>query len=214
MPVMHAYDGIYIEDAQDTLGNMMEYAVNTCHMDPETFYSMFLLSGVANQFANGNPRVIVGMSGGELAREVVYKSTGKLLEEEEVYYLEKTREYWAGWILAYYQWETGRSFQRINEYLTLTDILCMYKTHHEADVSKFVETAEKIFKSKHRKTYLSKYRDLLNYSIEELAKEAKVPVDVVQELDSNFESVWNTDCKTLYKMSKILNCRIEDLLEI
>ena len=65
--------------------------------------------------------------------------------------MDKSPEFWAGWILAYYQWKTGRSFRKINEYLSINDIPCMYPTHHEADVLKFVDTAEKIFKRKHIK---------------------------------------------------------------
>lgn len=211
---INAYYDVYLNEAQETLGNMFEYGINTCHIEPEYFYTMFLNSGLAEQFAKGNPRVIAGMSGGELAKEVILKSTGKEPEEEEEYYLDKTPEFWAGWILAYYQWKTGRSFRKISEYLTITDILCMYPTLHEADVSKFVDTAESMYKRKHTKTYFSCKLKNQKYSIEQLAKEADISEDIIKRLETDFSYIWDLDVRTLYKIAKVLDSTMEDLLEI
>lgn len=213
MEIIAYYDG-YLTEAQETLGNMMEYGINICKIAPETFYNMFLNSGLAGQFEKGNPRLIAGMTGGEIAKEVIFKSTGKEQTEEEIYYLDKSPEFWAGWILAYYQWKTGRSFRKINEYLSIQDILCMYSTHHEADVSKFVDTAEKIFKRKHTKTYLCSRREMMNYSKSQLATETGVSIENIDKLESDFSTIWNTDVHILYRLSKTLGCTIEELLEI
>lgn len=66
--MINAYYSGYLNDAQDALGNMMEYGINICGYDPEEFFIMFLTSGVATQFEKGNPEFIAGMSGGELAK--------------------------------------------------------------------------------------------------------------------------------------------------
>lgn len=213
MEINAYYDG-YLDEAQDTLGNMMEYGVNTCGIDAEYFFTMFLNSGLAEQFEKGNPRVIAGMSGGEAAKEVILKSTGKVPKQEEEYYLDKSPEYWAGWILAYYQWKTGRSFRRISEYLSINDILCMYPTHHEADVTKFLDTAEKIYKRKHIKTYLCSKRESANYSIAQLAIDTGVSEETIKRLEFDSTAIWNTDVRVVFRLSKVLGCSMEELLEI
>ena len=211
---IHAYYDDYVSDAQDTLGNMFEYGVNLCKIDPEHFFTMFLNSGLAEQFEKGNPRVVAGMSGGELAKEVIRKSTGQEPDVEEEYFLDKSPEYWAGWILAYYQWETGRSFRKISEYLSISDILCMYPTMHEADVSKFVDTAESIYVRKHTSTYFHKKCTRLNYSLDRIASESNISSEIIQKLDSDRTCIWDLSVRDLYKLTKILDCSMEELLEV
>ena len=53
---------------------MMDYAVNTCHFEINEFFDMFLVSDLAGQFAKGVPKVVSGMSGVELAMEVVRRA--------------------------------------------------------------------------------------------------------------------------------------------
>ena len=75
---------------------------------------------------------------------------------EPSYFEIKGREYWAGWILAYYQWKTGRRFEdMVKNGLSLSTVFSMYILH-EADESKFVDAANEIIarnkenrKSKH-----------------------------------------------------------------
>ena len=67
----HAYDEQYLSDAMNNLGEMMDYAVNICHFEINEFSAMFRVSDLAEQFAEGPTRVGSGMSGVELAMEVV-----------------------------------------------------------------------------------------------------------------------------------------------
>ena len=100
----HAYDEQYLSDAMNNLGEMMDYAVNICHFEINEFFDMFLVSDLAEQFAKGTPRVVSGMSGVELAMEVVRKSGADAeLPDAEAEY-DRSPEYWCGWIVAFYQW--------------------------------------------------------------------------------------------------------------
>ena len=63
-------------------------------------------------------------------------------------------EYWCGWILAYYQWRTSRSFRDIHDNLSVGEILKLYPTHHEASEEKFVDTVNAIIKRKNNSTRL------------------------------------------------------------
>lgn len=119
---------------------MLDYGAMT-YGDPELFFDRFLVSEISKQFGAGNPRYIAGMSGIELAERVMediggnptyaeYKTSGR------------SAAYWAGWALAYVQWHTGLTFEKIKEWgVSIPFMLSLYPTHHEADISKTLDTA-------------------------------------------------------------------------
>ena len=41
----HAYDEMYLEDAMENMGEMVDYAVNVYHMDINEFWEFFLSPG-------------------------------------------------------------------------------------------------------------------------------------------------------------------------
>jgi hypothetical protein len=47
---MNAYKESYLNNAADTFGSMMNYAVNDCGLDGDAFLHMFVTSGLAEQF--------------------------------------------------------------------------------------------------------------------------------------------------------------------
>ena len=63
------------------LAVMMDCGVHKYGYSIEDFYQKFLASNVSRQFAAGNPRYLVGMSGAELADSVVAASGGTVLKE-------------------------------------------------------------------------------------------------------------------------------------
>jgi hypothetical protein len=144
----HAYDETYLDDAMDNLGYMFDYAVIDCGYDPEEFFNHFIVSGVAGAFERGNPKYVAGLSGPELASEVIFRTSGARLDIQPSENVDKSPEYWAGWSLAYYQWYTARRFTDIRESgLDIERILSLYPTLHEADISKFVSVADHIIES-------------------------------------------------------------------
>ena len=139
-----AYKKTYLNGAMRNLAVMMDCGVRKYGYPIEEFYDKFLASEVSRQFANGNPRYLVGMSGAELADSVVKASNGTVLKENDGTYTVGA-EYWAGWVLAYYQWLTCRSFSYIQKKgLGITEVIAMYYPLHEADLSKFADAAESI----------------------------------------------------------------------
>ena len=141
-----AYDELYLNDAMNELGEMLDYAVNDCHIDGDTFFSMFISSGIAAQFERGNPKYVGGMSGVELALEILSRTFSNLPFTEPSYPDDKSAEFWTGWAMAYYQWKTSLCFKEmLYGGLTVSKIRSMYILH-EADISKFEETATGILK--------------------------------------------------------------------
>ena len=130
------------------LAVMLDCGVRKYGYPIEKFYEMFLASDVSRQFAGGNPRYLVGMSGAELADLVVDSSGGTALKENDGTFTVGP-EYWAGWSLAYYQWLTRRSFAFIQRKgLGIKEVVGMYHPLHEADLSKFASVADNIVLAK------------------------------------------------------------------
>ena len=51
---MCAYSEDYLSMAQKVLGDMLDFAVNTCDFDIDQFFAMFLVSDVSVQFQEEN----------------------------------------------------------------------------------------------------------------------------------------------------------------
>ena len=140
----YAYDIKYLDDAMKNLGEAFDYVANDCGISMDYFADMFINSGLARQFGLGVPKYVAGMSGVELVWEVMRSLNldVELPEPELVYDL--SLEYWCGWILAYYQWNTGRSFKDIMKNVSMSDIFKLYPTLHEASEEKFVDTVNRM----------------------------------------------------------------------
>ncbi len=135
----HAYNVLYLPLAQRVMGDMFDYAVNTLSIKIEEFFKMFLVSGMAHQFEIGNPTYIAGKNGCEVAREVINGCSDLNIEAEDIMYMDKSPEYWIGWALAYYQWQSSFPYRYINRLVPIESMYGMYKTLHEADISLFVD---------------------------------------------------------------------------
>ena len=80
----------------------------------------------------------------ELADSVVQATGGTVLKENDGTYMVGP-EYWAGWVLAYYQWLSCRSFTYMHKKgLGISEVVAMYYPLHEADLSRFAAAADDI----------------------------------------------------------------------
>lgn len=214
--MMNAYSELYLDDAMENLGDMIEYAVGECGLPPDEFMNRFISSGIAARFEKGNPKYVAGMSGVELAELVlevtnpVGKSSRATLKVEE-----KGREYWAGWILAYYQWITGKRFEDIFENgLPLSQIMSMYILH-EADVSKFVESADSIIErtKKEKQSPLQKIRKARGFSQKELSEASGVSLRMIQLYEQKQNDISKARVDVVVSLARTLGCDVEDLLQ-
>lgn len=211
--MMYSYDSKYLEDAMNNLGEMLEYATNACNMDGDEFWNLFISSGYACQFEKGVPEIVSGRSGTEMAYEVVGKSGMQIEMPNSIIDYSYSPEYWGGWILAYYQWCTGRTFKDIRNYISIKDVLKLYPTLHEASEEKFVDTINKIIKQKNTPTNLSILRKASGYSQRELSEKSGVNLRTLQQYEIRAKDINKAAGKSLASMSKVLGCRMEDLLE-
>jgi DNA-binding Xre family transcriptional regulator len=211
--VINAYSEDYVDKVQFNLGHMFDFAVNTLDYDIDRFCEMYVASGVAGQIENGNPTYLVGKTGCELAKEVL-KQAGKPTEQEDEMYLDKSPEFWTGWVLAYYQWRCAMSFSKIQKAVPASIIVCMYPTLHEADISKFVSVMDEKIKGYYKDTNLKRIRKCIGYSQKRLAEESGVSLRQIQLLEQRQRDINKTHLDTVIKLSKALSCTAEDLVEL
>jgi len=140
-----AYDETYLSDAMNAMGDMLDYAVHDYGYDLTEYFAIFLKSDAARGIERENPKYVAGLSGPELCADVIFKAKGIRPDAEISENAGKSPEYWAGWILAYYQWYTAQGFASLSEQgLTIERVLALYNPLHEAPDSKFAEIAARI----------------------------------------------------------------------
>ena len=211
--MMRAYKETYLNHAAKSFGSMIDYAANDCNLDGGMFLHMFITSGLAQQFERGNPKIIAGMSGLEIASQVIETVTGEKPAAEPSERDSRSPEYWAGWVLAHYQWYSVMSFSAILRFLPFADIMQMYPTLHEADITKFYMVAEEIRDRELLQTNLKRVREAAGLSQSRLAEESGVSLRSIQMYEQRNKDVNKAQAITLAKISRVLGCDVEDLLE-
>ena len=211
--MMHAYDKLYLEKARTALARMLDFAVYDLHYDISQFFELFLTSGIAKRFEQGDFTILAGMSGVELAYTVL-ENVG--LAQERIkpnYPVDRSEEYWTGWALAYYQWQTALSFADINRYVPIKTVQCLYNPYHEMDIRQFAEKMTELYKEAKKDTNLKLLRVKAELTQKELAELAVVPLRTIQQYEQRQKNINRAQAETLARIAKQLYCNIEDLLE-
>ena len=211
--MIRAYDEQYLSDAMHNLGEAFDYARNICQIELDMFLSMMISSGVAALFESGTPKYVSGMSGTELVMDVLKKSG---IEQEKASVQTEydcSPEYWTGWIVAYFQWYTGRSFQSISEVLSMREILRLYPTLHEVSENRAVDTLNNIILKKALPTRLQARRKNSRLTQRKLSEMSGVNIRTIQQYEGRSKDINKAAGATLRSLAQVLSCRIEDLLE-
>ena len=211
--MIHAYREIYLSNAMSALGDAFDYAINTCNIPGDDFIKLFVVSSISKRMENGEPSLLSGKSGIEIAMEVVLETTGKQLETIPPESMERSVEYWIGWAVAYYQWYSARRYSDIFKVLTFNDLQKMYYTLHEADITKFVDIAEEQIKEHFKDTNLKRICTAYGCTQAELAKLSGVSLRSIQMYEQRRKDINKASADTLYSIAKVLGCTIEDLIE-
>lgn len=211
---MNAYNELYLNDARCNLGEMLDYAVYDCGYGAEEFFSWFVYSAIGRQFEIGNPKYVTGMSGVELARDVIYLVLGEACDVEPSQSIERSREYWAGWSMAYYQWLRGIHFSDMLRHgLTVERVLSMYVLH-EADVKKTVEAFDVVLSSKQdeKLSALKRLRAYAGYTQKELSEVTGVSLRMVQLYEQGQNELSKAQANVVLRLAKALHCNVDDLI--
>ena len=208
--MIRAYDESYLNKAQIALGLMMQFAVYDLGYEPDDFFSRFALSEIGISFEKGMPKYTVGMSGYELAYEVIRATEESAGIKEPTYKMSRSPEYWAGWALAYYSWYNNISFKRISDVIPFSEVVTMYAPLHEADIMKVVVELDGMMKER-EKSGLARLRAYADLTQKALAEKANVSVRMIEQYEQGTKDINKASADTVFRLSRALNCSMEDL---
>ena len=209
----HAYQEIYLSKAQSVIGDAFDYAVNTCAILGTDFVKLFIASSVSKRMENGEPAYLAGKSGIEIVREIVAETKGQELQIEPQEHFGRSKEYWIGWAIAYYQWYSGRKYSDIFKVFSFEDLQKMYYTLHEADITKFVDIVDSKIKEYFFETNLKRIRTAYGFTQAELAERSGVSLRSIQMYEQRNKNINKASADSMYSLAKALGCTMEDLIE-
>ena len=211
--MIHAYDEMFLNSAMTNLGVMFDFAVNDLHINGNDYADMFAASTICRRLENGEPKYLIGMSGAELALDIIEETTGvaPIVTIEDQY--DRTPDHWCGWAVCYYQWLKSMRYREIFRIASYDEISAMYPLMHEADVTKFADEMDKRRAKLLPETNLKRIRTAYGCSQSELARMSGVSLRSIQMYEQRNKDINKGQSETILKLARSLGCRIEDLLE-
>lgn len=209
--MIRAYDKLYLSKAQSSLASMLDFAVYDLKKDLADFYKKFLESKISAQFERGESSVIAGKSGVELALEVLENYS---LAKKYKPAANRSPEYWTGWALAYFQWQTNLSFKQIDSLIPITEVRAMYAPYHEMDISQFCDKMTELYKARKPACNLKTRRLAAGLSQNELATTSGVPLRTIQQYEQKQKDINAAKAQSVISLAKALDCAAEDLMEV
>lgn len=211
--MIHAYQEIYLSKAQSVLGDAFDYAVNTCNINGNEFVKLFIASSMSKRMENGEPTCLVGKSGIEIVREILLETKEQHIQVDQKESFGRSKEYWIGWAVAYYQWYSDRHYKEIFKCLSFEELEKIYDTLHEADISKFVDIVDARIKECFPETNLKRLRISYGCTQAELSERSGVSLRSIQMYEQRNKDINKAGVDTIYRLAKVMGCTMEDLLE-
>ena len=89
----------------------------------------------------------------------------------------------------------------------------MYQTLHEADISKFTDIIDSRIREYYEETNLKRLRKLCGYTQKEVAENSGVSLRSIQMYEERNKDINKASVETVYRLSKVFGCKVEDLIE-
>ena len=210
---MSAYPETLLPNARSQLADAADYAVVDLGVPIDEFFSLFAASDWARRIERGDRSTLLGISGIELARNVLAEKTGEREFKTARESLRRTKAYWTGWVLAYYQWKSNRTFREILRALPASTIEQMYGVYHEAPEERFAATADEILREKIPETRLKRVRSAYGCSQSRLSEMSGVGLRSIQMYEQRRKDINKAEAESVLRLARALGCEIEDIME-
>ena len=211
--MISAYDRVYLPQARETMGAMLDYVVWDCKIDIDRFFELFVTTGFADRFGRGDPKLVAGRSGVELAWDVFDKTGSSTERIQPRYNLNRSKAYWTGWALAHVQWATSVSFRALTKYLPPSRIEGLYSPYHERDERALVEKVVELYIAAKPESNLKLQRMKRGLSQQELAAAAGVPVRTLQQYEQRQKDILKANVSYIVSLAHVIGCEVEDILD-
>ena len=97
--------------------------------------------------------------------------------------------------------------------MKLSEIIPKYRVYHEKDISAFMETMEEMCAEALPECRLKKLRESRGLSQAELARISGVSLRSIQMYEQRVNDIDKAQAQAIYKLSFVIGCKMEDLLE-
>ena len=203
--MIHAYSDVYLNSVMHNLAALFDIAINAEGLNSNEFAEMFANSEIASGIEAGVPDILAGKSATEMLMIILDKKV-----DYTVVPVDRTPEYWAGWILANAQWYLNKSFNEILKVMPFSTLVAMYYPYHEADEMKTIEKIKECFPSV---SALKTIRQKRKLTQEQLALLSCVNVRSIRSYEQGDNDISKAQGDTLQMLAKALDCTIEELLQ-
>lgn len=212
---MSAYNECYVYDASSILGEFFDYMTKDMHYKMDEAFELLASSNIGTSFGHGNPKYVAGVSGPELAWNLLYEVFGEWDEPvESTITLNRSLEYWVGWVLAQYQWTKNVSFRYLIDHgLTASKVASRYILH-EADVSKFFEFADSVIEESQtdEESTLKRLRKYYELTQRQLSEKSGVSLRMIQLYEQKQADISKAQVNIVRALADALSCSVEDLV--
>ena len=107
------------------------------------------------------------------------------------------------------------SFKDIVEKVSLESIPSLYSPYHEMDIRQFCDKMNELISyGRGMQSSLQKFGKIAGITQEEFAQKIGISVRSIQQYEQHQKNINVASVQTARNMATILNCHIEDLLEI
>lgn len=204
--MIHAYNEMYLSGVMKNLAALTDIAINAEGLGTDEFGKLFSSSDVAKKIEHAIPDMLAGKSATEMLTLILNKSIGYTTVP-----MDRTPEYWAGWVLARAQWELGKTFTEILSVVPLSSLIALYHPYHEADDSKTIDLIRSKFPPK--ESALKRIRKAKKLTQEQLAILSGVNVRSIRAYEQGDNDLAKAQGETLQLLAYALDCSIEELLK-
>ena len=228
--LLKPYPKAFVTHAMRLLGEFLEY---TSALYPEasqdSIFSMFVISGFAERLENGDPAVIRGLSGPELANKVLSScgaapymdgdmvisgNAAKDLPPRSADYITPALPFWCGRMLAYLQWFKNISFSELLRLLPVSRLRSMHQDLKDMPIEVAAVTIDKrIALRQSSATRLQNHRKRTGLSQKELALASGVNIRTLQQYERRDKDIKKAAAGKLLALSRVMHCSPESLLD-
>lgn len=217
-----SYPELYLEDSMRCLGELTAFSAAAApDLTEDTVLKMFIVSGYASRFENGDPFIVSGMSGAELL-SVIMEECGMpsgadintdLLSDPELSAGYET-SYECGRLLALYQWYSRMSFADIISAMSFARLVSIYEDIRELSLDNACAVIDKRIRERaSASTRLQACRKRLGLSQKELAAYSGVNLRTLQQYETGDKDINRAAADKVCALSRVLYSGISCVLE-
>ena len=201
------FDFEYLDDARETLGALLDIGVNEWKVPGDDLAQAFLACRAWRSSSSGATRRTCREN--RLSTCCVCWPRTSIPERSvapEHAQVVPREDYWLGWILAYYQMETGRPYRQVFDAIPYEELAGMFYPLHEAPEEKFVEALNHRLAAAQLPTRLYRQRKICGVSQKQLAEASGVGLRSIELHARRQKNINHAAAETLYRLAFALHC--------